>query len=195
MLDHEQGTNVLSAFHKSMPYGFTLIEMMITIAIFGITLALGIPSYRTWVQNTQIRNAAESIQNGIQRARGEAVKCNANVAFTLGTASSWAVTHVNACGTLAAGSTLESRSSTEGSKNVTVTVAPTGATTITFNNLGTVAANADASAALTRIDFDTPLVTDGRKLRVAIGLGGNARVCDPDPTLVAKTPPDPRRCY
>jgi len=178
-----------------MPYGFTLIEMMITIAIFGITLALGIPSYRTWVQNTQIRNAAESIQNGIQRARGEAVKCNANVAFTLGTASSWAVTHVNACGTLAAGSTLESRSSTEGSKNVTVTVAPTGATTITFNNLGTVAANADASAALTRIDFDTPLVTDGRKLRVAIGLGGNARVCDPDPTLVAKTPPDPRRCY
>lgn len=176
-----------------------MIEMMIAITIISISLAVGIPSYRTWVQNTQIRNAAESIQNGIQRARGEAVKCNANVAFTLGTASSWVVTHASDCGGLAAGSTVESRSGSEGSKNVTVTVAPAGppvATTITFSNLGTVATNADGSATLTRIDLDSSAATaDRRKLRVAIGLGGNARVCDPDPSLAAKDPPDPRRCY
>jgi type IV fimbrial biogenesis protein FimT len=202
LLADEKGRFVLIAAPKSS--GFTLIEMMIVIAIFSITLTYGISSYRTWVQNTQIRNAAESIQNGIQRARGEAVKCNANVAFILGPATSWTVTHVSACGDVAnggaaAGSTVESRSSGEGSKNVTIPVHGAvdndgnDATIITFNNLGTVA---DSATALARIDLtSTVTLPDLRTLRVAIGVGGNARVCDPDPTLAAKDPPDPRRCY
>ena len=175
-----------------------MIEMMITITIFTLALSLGLPSYRTWVQNNQIRNAAESIENGIQRARAEAVKCNSNVAFILGAASSWTVTRVGACGNLAAGSTLESRSSGEGSKNATVVVTPLNATTITFSSFGTVAANADASATLSQIDLNTSVQdasvqsTELRKLRVAIGLGGNARVCDPN---LGSSSTDPRRCY
>jgi type IV fimbrial biogenesis protein FimT len=162
---------------------------MIVIAIFSITLTFGVSSYRAWVQNSQIRNAAESIQNGIQRARGEAVKRNANVEFSLLAASSWQVD-------LPGSAVIETRSSKEGSKNVTVTVAPVGATTITFSNLGTVAANADASASLTQIDLTSAVVMTGlRPLRVALGVGGNARVCDPDPAIAAKNPPDPRRCY
>jgi type IV fimbrial biogenesis protein FimT len=199
MLDHEKGGYVLSALHKAQPYGFTLIEMMIVIAIFSITLTFGVSSYRTWVQNSQIRNAAESIQNGIQRARGEAVKCNANVAFTLGAASSWTVTHVTACGTDptgAAGTTLESRSSSEGSRNVTVNAVDKDggpATTITFNNLGTVIANVPASAALAQVDLTSSVGSpDLRNLTVAIGLGGNARVCDPN---LSSTSTDPRRCF
>ncbi len=170
--------------------GFTMIEMMITIAIFSITLTYGVSSYRTWVQNNQIRNAAESIQNGVQRARAEAVKCNANVAFALGTGSSWTVTHVNACGSAAAGSVLESRSSSEGSKNVTVAA---NATTLTFGSLGTVVANADASAALTQVNLSSSVTSpDLRTLRVAIGLGGNPRVCDPN---LGTSTTDPRRCF
>jgi type IV fimbrial biogenesis protein FimT len=189
---------VLSTFPKATPYGFTLIELMITIAIFSITLTFGVSSYRTWVQSSQIRNAAESIQNGIQRARGEAVKCNTRVAFVLGATTSWKVIYVDDCGDVAAsgipaGSTLESRSSKEGSSNVTVTATPTGAKTITFNNLGTVAANADASATLAQVDFDSTVsAADLRKLRVAIGLGGNARVCDPN---LNTSSTDPRRCF
>ncbi|MFZ2541189.1 MAG: GspH/FimT family pseudopilin, partial [Gallionella sp.] len=80
--------------------GFTLIELMITLVILAIAMALGIPSYRDWVQNTQIRNAAESVQNGLQRARAEAVGRNTNVAFVLlgvnpTWASSWEVRVVN----------------------------------------------------------------------------------------------------
>lgn len=169
---------------------------MITIAIFAITLTFGISSYRSWVLNSQVRNAAESISNGIMLARAEAVKCNANVAFTLGTGSSWTVTHADACGNLAAGSTVQTRSSSEGSKNVTVAVTPGGATTITYSNLGTVALNGDGSATLSQIDLDSSVAGSGaRKLRVAIGVGGDPRVCDPDPAIAAKNPPDPRRCY
>jgi type IV fimbrial biogenesis protein FimT len=198
-LDHDKRRFVLSGFHKTRSYGFTLIEMMIVIAIFSITLTFGVSSYRTWVQNSQIRNAAESIQNGIQRARGEAVKCNAKVAFVLGAATSWQVIHVDACGDVlnggaAAGTTLESRSSKEGSKNVTVQAAVdkdgNDATTITFNNLGTVA---DPATALTQIDLTSSVATpDLRNLRIAIGLGGNARVCDP---ALDAASTDPRRCY
>jgi type IV fimbrial biogenesis protein FimT len=192
---------VLTTIHKSS--GFTLIELMITITIFGLALSLGIPSYRTWIQNTQIRNAAESIANGIQLARAEAVKCNASVAFALGAATSWTITHVSNCGTdpkAAAGTTLESRSSGEGSKNATVP--PHGAvdkdgndaSTITFSSLGTViATNADNSTPLAKIDLTSSVSSaDLRDLRVAIGLGGNARVCDPQ---FNSSSTDPRKCY
>jgi len=182
-----------------MPYGFTLIEMMIAIAIFSVAVALGIPSYRTWVQNSQIRNAAESIQNGIQRARGEAVKRNANVAFVMGVNSGWKVCVVDTTAADKCGEVVETRSGNEGSKNVTVSVTPSGpppATTITFSNLGTVAPNADTSAALTQIDLTSSVTSaDLRNLRVAIGVGGvggNPRVCDP---ALGTSSTDPRRCY
>lgn len=173
---------MLSAFHQAQPHGFSLIELMIGIAIFSITLTFGVSSYRTWVQNTQIRNAAESIQNGIQRTRAEAVKCNANVAFTLGAGSSWTISYVSACGDIPAGNELESRADSEGSKNVTVTATPPGATTITLSSLGAVVTNADASATLTQVDLDSSVLdpADSRDLSVMIGLGGIVRMCDPN---------------
>jgi len=176
MLDHEKGTCVLSAFQKIRHHGFSLIELLITIAIFSITLTFGVSSYRIWVQNTQIRNAAESIQNGIQRARAEAVKCNASVAFTLGAGSSWTISYVSPCGVKAAGDELESRSSSEGSKDVIVTATPAGATSITFNSLGTVV---PAAGNLAQVDLDSS-VPDSRDLSVMIGLGGIVRMCDPN---------------
>lgn len=168
---------MLNAFPIAKPLGFSLIEMMIGIAIVAIVMVLGIPSYRAWIQNTQIRNAAESIQNGLQRARAEAVGRNANVAFTLtdplGVDSSWAVSVVNG------GAVIESRPSSEGSKNVTRTVLPAGATTITFNNFGGIVVNADT---LTQINLDSSLLApaDSRDLRVTIGIGGNTKMCDPN---------------
>jgi len=185
MLAYEKGRFVLTTLPKSS--GFTLIELMIGIAIFGITMTLGVSSYRTWVHNTQIRNAAESIQNGIQRARAEAVKRNTNVAFTLGTNSSWVISVVNG------GEVVESRSSGEGSKNVNRTVLPAGATAVTFSNLGSVVnPNPDGSATLTQVDLDSSVLAaaDSRDLRITLGLGGIVRMCDPN--LAAGS--SPRAC-
>jgi len=188
MLDHEKRSCVLSAFHQARHQGFSLIELLITIAIFSITLTFGISSYRIWVQNTQIRNAAESIQNGIQRARAEAVKRNRNVEFVLENNSDWVVwvTPAEDLNPLPAGDGIrdevERRSSGEGSNNVTSTVDPAGATTITLNSLGAIVANADASDTLTQVDLDSSVLdpADSRDLRVTIGLGGIVRMCDPN---------------
>jgi type IV fimbrial biogenesis protein FimT len=173
LLADEEGRLVLTTKPKSG--GFTLIELMITIAIFSITLTFGVSSYRTWVMNTQIRNAAESFQNGILKTRAEAVKRNTSAVLTLGTGSSWQIS-------VPGSGVIETRNSSEGSKNVSVAVTPSGATSITFNSLGMIAPNADTTATPTQLDFDSAVVTPGvaRALRVTIGLGGIVRMCDPN---------------
>ena len=61
---------------NSMQRGFTLVELMIGIAIVGLSLVMAAPSFSSWIQSTQIRTAAEAVQNGLQLARGEAVRRN-----------------------------------------------------------------------------------------------------------------------
>lgn len=167
---------MLNGRQQSGYRGFSLIELLVGIVILAILMSLAMPGFQTWLQNSQIRNAAESVQNGLQRARAEAVGRNANVEFVLGAGSSWVVQ-------LHDGTDIESRSASEGSGNVTVAVIPVGATTVTFNNFGGIAvANGDASAPFTRVDLDSSVLdaADSQELRVTIGLGGNVRMCDPN---------------
>jgi type IV fimbrial biogenesis protein FimT len=42
-----------------------------------------LPSVGSWLRNTEIRNAAESVSNGLARARNEAVRRNQPVLFSL----------------------------------------------------------------------------------------------------------------
>lgn len=65
--------------------GFSLIELLIGITIVGILFIMGIPSFKSWIQNTQIRTATEAIQNGLEWARAEAVRRNTLVRFQLTT--------------------------------------------------------------------------------------------------------------
>ncbi len=166
---------MLSGIFKVRQGGVTLVELLIAITVMAILLGIALPSFQTWIQNSQIRTAAESIQSGLQRARAEAVARNTKVEFVIGADTSWVVK-------LAGGANIESRSGSEGSKNVTRTVLPAGATTVTFDSFGFLTANADGSARLAQVDVDsTVLPADvSRNLRVTIGAGGNARMCDPN---------------
>ena len=165
--------------------GVTLTELLIGIAILGILIAAGLPSYTAWIQNTQIRTAAESVLNGMQLARNEAVRRNLNVQLVLAAQSSWTISVPSTA------EQIQARTFGAGSKNVTVTPTPGAATTITFSPLGRVVANADASAAITQLDFDVPTTilsaAESRDLRIVIGAGGNVRMCDPNVIVVTDT--------
>jgi type IV fimbrial biogenesis protein FimT len=211
MLDHEQRIVVLNVFQMTVPApasskGFTLIELMIVLVIVSLAAALGLPSYRTWVQNTQIYNAAESVQNGLQKARAEAVKRNATIEFVLGTNPPWLIQlHGNglAC-PIVPGTTLTTLlecSTTEGIKKVNSTSTPPNSYMITFNSLGGIVANlpdanGNVPATITQIDFDSPTLTGSRNLRITIGAGGIVKLCYPDPSAPNNklSTTDPRRC-
>ena len=62
--------------------GFTLIELLIVLLVVSLVLIIGLPNMTDWMRNTKVRNTAESIQHGLQLARSEALKRNANVRFT-----------------------------------------------------------------------------------------------------------------
>jgi type IV fimbrial biogenesis protein FimT len=179
--------------------GFSLVELMMGIMIMAILVSLAMPGLRDMLRNAEVRNAAEAVADGLQRARAEAVARNTNVEFVLGTefvpgtgfvagtASSWVVRAVNA-----PNPPIESRSGSEGSGNATVTAlaadlpvtvpatfdSTTAATTVTFNNFGgTLTTNADGTPALARVDVTAPQAT--QRLRITIEIGGAPKMCDP----------------
>jgi type IV fimbrial biogenesis protein FimT len=166
---------------KARSAGFTLTEMLIAVAILGTLVMLALPNFQQMLRNWEVRAAAESVANGLMRARAEAVSRNSNVEFVLGTGTNWTVDL--ATKPVPTDPPLDSRPSTEGSPNTSASGLAsdgTAATTATFNNLGQVIANKAGTSplkTLVRVDFS---VTGGTQpLRVLLGAGGSARVCDP----------------
>lgn len=173
-----------------MERGFTLIELMVTLVVVGVLLMLGLPSFMELIQNTQIRTGAEGILDGLQTARSEAVRRNAYTQFTLGPGTGWRVTEINpptsglACANIA---TIQTRSESEGSQNVTVDVFPAGGTTVTFTPMGwttnaCTGLNVDpATAHWIQFNVGSNVLdpTKERPLEIRITANGGIRLCAP----------------
>jgi type IV fimbrial biogenesis protein FimT len=201
---------------KRQPHGVTLIELAVVLAIVAILLSQAGSYFSTWTQNVQIRSATESIQNGLQLARSEAIRRNRSVMFWLtSTATPTPADWLVGCSTpVGAGVQPEAAGDCPGSHtsggaptaynwiqrqlaadqqtgSARVTITPAGATNITFNSLGLVTTNTDGSASITQIDVTIPSLptSAARPLRVTVS-GGQIRMCDP--ALSPST--DPRGC-
>lgn len=174
---------MLSTGHTYRQQGVTLLELMIAIAILSILIAVGLPSYSTWIRNTQVRTASESIQNGLQLARTEAVRRNTSVELVLTddaptsatvtastTGRNWVVR------TFGTNEFIQGRGRSEGSNNTTVTG---GASNFRFDGLGRLVTPAATT------DIDITASGSDRALKVRVWTGGQIRMCDPsigDPT-------------
>jgi type IV fimbrial biogenesis protein FimT len=62
--------------------GFTLIELVVTIAILGILIGLGLPSFREFIATQRLRNASFDLMASLMRTRSEAITHNGRVSMT-----------------------------------------------------------------------------------------------------------------
>lgn len=67
--------------------GFTLTELMVTIAVVAILASLAIPNFVAWLPNYRLQSGAEEIQSTLQLARITAIKQNATVTVAFDTAN------------------------------------------------------------------------------------------------------------
>ena len=159
--------------------GLTLIELMITIAVLAVGLSLAAPSFTLQIGNYRVRAAAESMINGLNYARTEAVRRNRPVSFTLSSSGSgWSVDQVSPA------QTLQTRADGE-TAGLTV-ASTTSSRAVTFTSTGMV----DTSGTrLSQVNLSTSASsTDTR--RIDIFGGGLIRMCDPNVSAAG----DPRRC-
>ncbi|SEO72901.1 GspH/FimT family pseudopilin [Aquisalimonas asiatica] len=59
--------------------GFTLIELMVAIAVMGVLLTVGIPGFQYLMQSSQISTQTNELVTALSTARSEAVRQNAEV--------------------------------------------------------------------------------------------------------------------
>src|ERR1700752_2884648 len=68
---------------RRKPRGFTLVELLVGMALMAALMLIAAPNFATWLQNTQIRTASEAVLNGVHLARAEAVRRNTPVIFQM----------------------------------------------------------------------------------------------------------------
>ena len=64
---------------KRSQSGFTLLELMITLAVAGVIVGLAVPTMRTFGQNNKLAGASNDLLRSFQIARSEAIKRQQNV--------------------------------------------------------------------------------------------------------------------
>jgi len=188
--------------------GFGLIELIVTLVVLALMMAAAMPSIGNWMDNTRIRNAAESLSTGIQTARAEAVKRNERVSFWLvqltdpavlgnscsqsATSGSWIVSISGPDGHCAdspadsgesnSAGIITGRAIGSGGTHVNVSA---DSTYITFNGFGRVADSGSISTIKIKGNG-----TDTRELHVVVSTTGAVRMCDAAVTDSG----DPRKC-
>ena len=70
----------MNASAKNLPYplrmtssGFTLIELMVTIAVLAIIVSIAAPSFNTQLANQRVKSTASVIENALKEAKAESI--------------------------------------------------------------------------------------------------------------------------
>lgn len=73
--------------------GFTLVELMITIALLAIVATIAVPNFTQFIRNNQVQAKASELKTFLQYARGQAVTTHKTYIVTAGS-DAWDVNPV-----------------------------------------------------------------------------------------------------
>jgi len=186
-------------------HGFTMIELMMTMTLFGILLLMGIPMLSGTIANSKARSVAESIQNGLRTAQTEALRRSRQTVFVLTTSAPAANAGAVANGTnwyiqvlpIVSTETVDTPVVDSGSfGNLASGVTITGPAIICFNSMGRLVANSTTTAAFGAactvptgpVTYDVTKSGANRTYELQVNLGGQVRMCDKSKTLSTTNP-------
>lgn len=148
---------------KNRSRGFTLLELMVTVAVLAILTTIAIPNYQRFVADSRMTAQANDLLTALHLARSEAVKRNAPVSVNAmggDWVNGWQVVDVN-------GEVLRDFAALKGDS----TLDGSGAIAITFKS------NGQAGA----VDFELrpadSSLSPGRN--ISVDLAGRPSVCKP----------------
>lgn len=188
--------------------GFSLVELMIGLAIVAFLLMMGVPAFGTYIQNAKLRSTADNFYSGLQSARAEAVKRNTPVEFIMtddsGISANSQTANLSTTGrnwivrvqdpTTLLYTFVEGKPAAEGSGTTgTSTVDITGTTSsVVFNGFGATTLGASATFSFSNPTGGLCKAAGGpmRCLSIVASIGGQARLCDPAVTTAGDT----RKC-
>jgi len=74
---------LMGACARKRDGGFTLIEMMVTIVVLAILIAVAVPSFSDFIEKARLRGAADALSSQFTVARTEAVRADRNVTLSV----------------------------------------------------------------------------------------------------------------
>jgi prepilin-type N-terminal cleavage/methylation domain-containing protein len=76
--------------------GFTLIELMITVAVAVVLITLAVPAFRDLIDKSRLRGATDDLVKLLNNARGNAVKLGHNVNVAINGTTTWCAGAISA---------------------------------------------------------------------------------------------------
>ena len=152
-------------------HGFTLIELMVALALVALALGFGLSTLRDVISNNRIRSTAQQVLDAVQLARSEAVK--RNVPVELRVSDSAATLNFLAGSSCVPASCRTLTFGTSSGLSVLADAATT--TALVFNASGQLA---DAGNHVVDVT-NGRCSTEQSCLRVQVRGGGSVRICNP----------------